>query len=606
MLLAALGAAMILVPIGALAVRVPWGRVAAIAAEADTHSLVRLTLAAALATAAITTLVGVPFAIWISTLRRAAAIARGLVLLPLAMPPVVGGLALTAALGRRGLAAPILDALGLQFAFAFPGVVAAHVFVCLPFVVVAVDAALRQLDREIVDSARGVGMSRRAVLWRVMLPTIRPAIISGAGLAFARSLGEFGTTLTFAGSMPGTTRTMPIGIYLAREVDRDRAYALAAILIGLAVLSLALVILPTALRPRRRPRAVPLHDIDVERLQALSRPRGGPAGVTVRRGGATIAFPPGETTAIIGPNGSGKTTLMAIIAGRLVDDATRVETDGRVVLLTQRPGLPPKATAGNAVRMAGGTEELMRAAGLGELIDVPVTELSGGQAAQVALVRALAARPEVLILDEPLAAVDARSAARWRALLRTQANERTTLIVTHDPVELAGLSHRVAVVEAGRVVAVGATAEILAAPPTAFAASLAGVTRIEGRITAADEDTVTLTTSSGLEVVGVWGEGAGFSPAPPGAKAVATFPAEAASLALGDEATGERMSVRNRWPGRVIGVESAAGHVTVDVRVAGEILRVPITARSAMSLALGPGDPVLVGVKALAVRCTLR
>ena len=149
-------------------------------------------------------------------------------LLPLAMPPVVGGLALTALIGRRGITAPLLDALGLQFAFAYPGVIASHVFVSLPFVVVAVDGALQTMDREIERSAYRLGLSRSTVLNRITLPAIAAPLATGAGLAFARSLGEFGTTITFAGSLPGRTRTLPLGIYLEREIDSDGALAMAA------------------------------------------------------------------------------------------------------------------------------------------------------------------------------------------------------------------------------------------------------------------------------------------------------------------------------------------------------------------------------------------
>ena len=173
----------------------------------------------------LTLILGTGLAVWMQQLGRGGLAARLLVFLPLAMPPVVGGLALTAAIGRRGLLGPWLEAMDLHFAFAFPGVVVAQMFVSLPFVVVAIDSALRQIDGEVLASARGIGMSPGRVLWKVTLPLVAPSIATGAGLAFARSLGEFGTTLTFAGSMPGVTRTVPLGIYLEREVDTEAAYA---------------------------------------------------------------------------------------------------------------------------------------------------------------------------------------------------------------------------------------------------------------------------------------------------------------------------------------------------------------------------------------------
>ncbi|WP_460490897.1 molybdate ABC transporter permease subunit, partial [Corynebacterium nasicanis] len=259
--------------------------------------------------------------------------------------PVVAGLALTAALGRRGITAPLLEATGLQFAFAFPGVVLAHVFIALPFVVVTVDAALRQLDPEIPASAAGVGLNRGQVLRQVTLPAIAPSVATGAGLAFARSLGEFGTTLTFAGSMPGITRTMPLGIYLERETDPGRAYALGAVLIGLPVLVLGLSALPAVLRREPAPQARTLGTLDATRLRALTAPPGG--GVPVHIGEFTL--PADRITAVVGPNGAGKSTLMGLVAGRLRGRPVRVE--GRVILLTQRPGLPRTTTVAGAVTM---------------------------------------------------------------------------------------------------------------------------------------------------------------------------------------------------------------------------------------------------------------
>ena len=227
--LAWLTLALILAPVLALGLRVPWGDLGAIATSAETRQLLEVTLASAVIATLVALGLGLPLALWMQRLRRGAFLARGLVLLPLALPPVVAGLALSAFIGRRGVAAPLLDLLDWQFAFAFPGVVAAHVFVALPFVVITLDAALRQLDPEITYSAAGVGLSPSTITRKIILPAIAPSLVSAAGLAFARSLGEFGATLTFAGSLPGETRTLPVGIYVERQSDLDRAYVLAAV-----------------------------------------------------------------------------------------------------------------------------------------------------------------------------------------------------------------------------------------------------------------------------------------------------------------------------------------------------------------------------------------
>ncbi|QYH19884.1 ABC transporter permease subunit [Corynebacterium aquatimens] len=374
--LAAVALATIVLPIAALGLRVPWAGLGAIAADPATSEMLRVTLASALLATLLCLLLGLPLALWMQRGRNTAHLARLLVLLPLALPPVVAGLALTALLGNRGALAPLLNATGITFAFAFPGVVAAHTFIALPFVVITLDTALRQLDPEVVDSAHGVGLSPATTIRKVVLPAIRPALVSAAGLAFARSLGEFGTTLTFAGSMPGTTRTMPLGIYLAREIDQDLAYGLAAILVALALATLALSLLPTLLHRDPAPQARETGSIDITGLAELTRPAAEPPAITA----GTSTFPAGTVTALIGPNGAGKTTLAGRIAGRLTgltiaiggrtlqdDTRTHVPPHQRgVVLLTQNPGLPPTATALTAVEMVAGTDrarELLAAAG---------------------------------------------------------------------------------------------------------------------------------------------------------------------------------------------------------------------------------------------------
>lgn len=599
-------------PVIALATRVPWGRFTAVLIEPDTVELLQVTVYAAVQATIITLAIGVPLAVWLANLRRGAGFVRLLVLLPLAMPPVVAGLALTAAIGRRGVTAPLLDALGLQFAFAFPGVVAAHVFITLPYVVVAVEASLRQIDREVFAAAAGVGMSPAAILGKITLPAIAPAVATGGGLALARSLGEFGTTLTFAGSMPGVTRTMPLGIYLEREVDPGRAYVLAAILIILAVLALGVAGLPTLFRRRPEPVARTLGDFDGERIRELSRPDTGLAVSHVADGLHTV-FPAGRTTAVIGPNGSGKTTMVGTIAGRLrgaevtigdrvVDGPGFIPAQHRdVVLLTQRPGLPHTATVTAAVTMATRdrklTAQLLDAAGLAPLADVPVPALSGGQAAQVALVRALGARPRVLILDEPLAAIDVAATNRWRRLLRATAADRTTILVTHDPVDLAGLADHVVVLEAGTTVAQGSPEQMLQVPPTPFVAALAGVNRVMGTVSEITADTVSIRAAD-LVLTGTAADGVGLAE---GNRAVATFEPTATTLRLPGEHT--QLSARNLWEGRIVElVSTGSAHVDITVRLDEHTtIIVPVTRRSAASLQLEPGMAVECITKALSI-----
>lgn len=476
-----LAAIYILAPVLALGIRVPWEQLSDTLNSPTTHDLLRVSLSAAALSTVLSTILGTCLALWLQQLRRVSHLVRLVVYLPLAMPPVVGGLALTALLGRRGLLGPVLEQAGLQVSFAFPGVVAAHLFVTLPFVVVAVDSALRQLDPEVVASARGIGLSPSTILRRITLPAISPAVLTGGALAFARSLGEFGTTITFAGSLPGSTRTMPSGIYLEREVSADNAYALSAVLIGIAILTLTAAGMPLLLGRRREQAVRAVQPMDPDALRTMASPQDSPRDLLVTVDNTTTTFRGGRVTAVVGPNGAGKTTLMRFISGRLQGAQTNAE---RVVMLSQTPGLPPTATVAQALTMVTKdpykTEELLNAAGLQDLVHV--SELSGGQAAQVALLRALAARPEVLVADEPFAAMDVESAARWRHLLRLSAADRTTVIVTHSRVDLDTLADDILVMEAGDIIAHGTADRLLERPPTPFMAELAGVNVLRGSL----------------------------------------------------------------------------------------------------------------------------
>lgn len=606
-------------PLIALAIRVPWDRFSEVLSQDATKDLLIISLSSAAWATVCTLLLGVPLAAWLSSLQRGGELVRLFVLLPLAMPPVVAGLALSAAIGNRGLTAPLLDALGLRFAFAFPGVVVSHIFIALPFVVVSVDSALRQIDEEVKASASGVGMSKRAILWKITIPAIASAIATGAGLAFARSLGEFGTTLTFAGSLPGVTRTMPLGIYLEREIDPDRAYVLAAMLIILAFIVLALASLPVLLRRRPREVARSVGDFDAELLRQLSAPQSGAVDVRVHFGASEETyFPAGTTTAIVGPNGAGKTTLSSMIAGRLrgmrVQIGNRV-VDGEgnyiparergVVLLTQKPGLPRTTTALGAVTMATRDKDLsarlLAAAGLKDLADVPVPDLSGGQAAQVALVRALGARPSVLILDEPLAAIDVASASRWRRLLRAASGERTIILVTHDIIDVAGLSNHLVVVEAGRTITQGPTDELLQRPPTSFLAQLAGVNRLAGTLIASEDGLLTLQVGD-AQVDGFIAVDIAENALAIGDSALAVFAHNDVTLRL-PASSGEgpqQLSARNMLPARIVDIDGSGqvGHSLITLECAHNTIRVPLTHRSAVGMHLEPGMMVECLIKA--------
>ena len=248
---AAVGALFLLLPLLALGVRAPWSNLPEGLAGSEVTSALRLSLVTATAATALALVLGVPLA-W--TLARLSfpgrPILRALVILPLIFPPVVGGVALLLAFGRRGVVGRWLDAaFGISLPFTTAGVVVAQTFVAMPFLVLAVEGALRGADRRYEDAAATLGAGRLYTFRRVTLPLIAPGVAAGAVLCWARALGEFGATITFAGNFPGVTRTMPLAVYLALETDPAAALVLSLVLV---VVSAAVLL---ALRERWLPSA---------------------------------------------------------------------------------------------------------------------------------------------------------------------------------------------------------------------------------------------------------------------------------------------------------------------------------------------------------------
>ena len=232
---AAVGALLVLLPLAALVLRVPWAELPALLTSESSRAALLLSLRTAAAATALCVVLGVPMALVLArTELPGMRVLRSLVLLPLVLPPVVGGLALLYAFGRRGLLGGQLEALGVSVAFTTAAVVLAQTFVALPFLVVSLEGALRTAGRRHEEVAAVLGAGPWTVLRRVTLPVVLPGLVAGAVLSFARALGEFGATLTFAGSLQGTTRTLPLEVYLQRETDPDAAVALALLLVVVA------------------------------------------------------------------------------------------------------------------------------------------------------------------------------------------------------------------------------------------------------------------------------------------------------------------------------------------------------------------------------------
>ncbi|MBM7506072.1 ABC transporter permease [Agromyces aurantiacus] len=238
--LALVGLAVLVLPLVTLVARAPWADLPELVARESVREALVLSLVTAVIATGLCLVLGVPLAAllaraadWPTLPRR---LLRAAVTVPLVLPPVVGGIALLMLLGRRGPVGSLLEAwFGVGVPFTTGAVVLAQVFVALPFLVFAVEGALRTADRRTELAAATLGASRWQVFRHVTLPVVAPGVAAGAVLCFTRALGEFGATITFAGSLPGVTRTLPIASYLAMQTDPDEAVALALLLLGVSV-----------------------------------------------------------------------------------------------------------------------------------------------------------------------------------------------------------------------------------------------------------------------------------------------------------------------------------------------------------------------------------
>ncbi|ACU35897.1 molybdate ABC transporter permease subunit [Actinosynnema mirum] len=238
---AAVGVAFLLVPLLGMLLRTPWDRLGELLSAPLVGQALRLSLLCASLATLVCLLLGVPLA-WLLARTRVPGrgVLRALVTVPMVLPPVVGGVALLYVLGRRGLVGQYLDAwFGVSLPFTTAGVVVAEAFVAMPFLVVSVEGALRGADPRYEEAAATLGASRWTVFRRVTLPSVLPGVVAGAVLCWARALGEFGATITFAGNFPGRTATMPLSVYLALETDPDAAIVLSVLLLVVSVALLA-------------------------------------------------------------------------------------------------------------------------------------------------------------------------------------------------------------------------------------------------------------------------------------------------------------------------------------------------------------------------------
>ena len=661
--LGALALCFLLLPLAFMLGRVNWATLGATLATPEASAALALSLRTCVMALGVDLLLGVPAALVLSRSWRGVRAARILVALPLSLPPVVAGIALLAAFGRRSTLGALLSGAGLDIAFTTTAVVIAQVFVSLPFLIVTLESALRAREQGLDEMASSLGASPSRVFWQITLPTVLPGLGRGAALALARCLGEFGATLTFAGSMQGVTRTMPLQIYLARESDADLALALGVVLLGVAAAVVALTETPwgrlasvvrSRLSSTRHGRAAAPGAPSAsssETPTALAEDAGEGADVRVtgtiaeRGWNVDAELRPGLVTAVVGHNGTGKSTLAQVIAGtlrldegsarigeRVVDDAVTFVPARRrgVAMVSQVPRIfthmsvlanvafPLRVRGVGCAQAREAALEQLRAVGMDDLAHKRASDLSGGQAARVAIARALVFRPEVLILDEPTAALDVEATTQVSSLLRQRLTGAgiTTLLVSHDIAEVLALASHMIVMGDGRVVEEGEPARVLASPQSVFAARLAGLNIVAGPIVtrpgmvgvSVGEAELWAADLSGFDsadagrvdtVAGDAADDVASGGSNQGGRVALTFPPEAVALAREES----HASPRSVLPGVVAGIDVDGSLVSVRVALAeGVSVTSRVTASAWAELGLGVGDSLWASVKATQVR----
>ena len=228
--------AIIVVPVVGLFARVPWSRLGELWSNDIASTAMWMSLRTSLIATALAVVLGVPLAWAIANAKpEMRSIARAVVTVPVILPPVVGGIALLSALGRRGVFGGLLSSLGISLPFTQSAVVLSQLFVAMPFLVLAVENHFHSMDRGVVDAARVMGFGSVRTFWHVVLPMSRSAVLAGAVLAWARSVGEFGASITFAGSLKGKTQTLPMAVYDLLERDWELAMGLSVMMVLFAV-----------------------------------------------------------------------------------------------------------------------------------------------------------------------------------------------------------------------------------------------------------------------------------------------------------------------------------------------------------------------------------
>ncbi|WP_046778074.1 ABC transporter permease [Streptomyces yangpuensis] len=636
---ALLAVAFLLMPLIGILVRTPWGDLGEHLGSPGVVEALKLSLVVSLWALALSLLLGVPLAWLLARVDfKGKALVRSLVLLPMVLPPTVGGVALLLGFGRRGLLGPWLeDSFGITLPFHTSGAVVAATFVAMPFLVISLEGALVGLRQSYEETAASLGASPVRVFFTVTLPMVAPGLVAGAALTWARALGEFGATITFAGNLPGTTQTLPLQVYLLLQDQPEAATSVSLLLLAIAMAVLI------ALRGRWTGTPIDRGAVTAPRPVAEEAPAPAAPGPGAGAGAETymdaktdtetgtgteaehwplhatvtgfnhltLRAEPGTTIAVVGENGAGKTTLLRALLGltprahaelRLGDaDVTTLPPHKRQVAWVPQDGalFPHLSALANTayglrarrVPRADARREAqawLDRLGVGHLAHRKPSQLSGGQAQRVALARALAARPRLLLLDEPLAALDQTTRARVRHTLRTHLAGfgGVCLIVTHDPVEAVSLADRVLVLADGRALQDAPPAEVSRHPRSPWVARMLGRNAWPG---IASADGLALAAGGRLVVA---------EALPEGAQALAIIAPEAVAVHR-DRPGG---SPRNVWPGTVREITAVGSRLRVLIGSAeAPDLVAEITPDAAAELGLADGSEVWTSVKATEV-----
>lgn len=497
----------LLVPFIALLIRIDWVQFPHLFSQALSSQALALSLRTCIASTLACSIVGLPLALVCARARDTwwSRVLRSMVTLPMVLPPVVAGLALLITWGRRGLIGAYLQIFGINIAFTTVAVVMAQTFVSLPFFVSSLEGALRTRGFNEERVASGLGASPSRTLWSVTLPLMIPALVSSTALAFSRALGEFGATITFAGSLAGVTRTLPLEIYLQREESTDMALMLSVILVFVALVLVggasafsqwwySRLLSGTSADEAKVPTASrlatePSHGLGNEKADAQGQlPRVPAPGVRIagtlpeRHIDVDLTCQGGAVTALMGHNGAGKSTLLSVLSGAL--DAPQMTCtwewpDGvsgrrpKIATLEQKPVLFPHmsllANVAFPLRCAGispaeaeaRAQDALASVGLAPFAQRRPAQVSGGQAQRTALARALVVAPDVLLLDEPMAALDVEAARGLRELIAQRFLGRTVIMVTHQIEDAAALDAHIIVLKGGRLLREGPWRELI-------------------------------------------------------------------------------------------------------------------------------------------------